>query len=104
MAMIPTPAASTFWESPTLIVSDALLREAYGTTVNRGYTAVNLFRAFGLYLLAECRVGQFMSGHTFASDAESPRFRVIWEDCTEYEEDKFFFNPFGRWRFAGIAR
>lgn len=87
---------------PDLIVSGSLLREAFGSTEDPGWTAVNLFRAFGHYLLAECAPGRFASGHTFSLDAASPRFRVRWEECTGYAEDDFYFNPFGRWRFAEI--
>jgi hypothetical protein len=88
---------------PDLIVSGTLLRDTYNSTKDHGWAAVNLFGAFGCYLLAECAPGQFGSGHTFSQDAESPRFRVRWEECTGYEEDDFFFNPFGRWRFAELA-
>lgn len=62
--------------------------------------AVELFRVFALYLLAECADGGFASGHTFSVSTATPRYRVAWEPCTGYEEDDFFFNPFGRWRFT----
>ena len=62
--------------------------------------AVELFAAFALYLLAERGDGGFASGHTFGTGAAAPRFRVVWEPCTGYAEDDFFFNPFGRWRFT----
>jgi hypothetical protein len=62
-------------------------------------TAARLFETFALYLLGECPVGGFASGHTFSADATSPRLRVTWEPCQAYEEDDLFFNPFGRWRF-----
>src|SRR5262249_23515956 len=61
--------------------------------------AVELFDVFAMYLLAECPDGGFASGHTFQASKAAPRFRVVWEQCTYYEEDEFFFNPFGRWRF-----
>lgn len=86
-----------------LIVSGSLLRDAQESTGDPGWKTVNLFGVFAHYLLAECEPGQFASGHTFSPDAESPRFRVIWEACTGYDEDDLFFNPFGRWRFAGIV-
>lgn len=89
---------------PDLIASLELLGKAYGSAEDLGWKAVHLFRAFAHYLLAECPTGQFASGHTFSVDATSPRFRVIWEDCTEYDEDDFFYNPFGRWRFAELVR
>jgi hypothetical protein len=88
---------------PDLIVSDRLLRKAFRSTKAKPHEAINLFRAFALYLLMECKEGQFGSGHTFSVDAESPHFRVLWEQCTGYDEDEFVFNPFGRWRFAEIA-
>jgi hypothetical protein len=77
---------------PDLIVSRSLLSDAD--------RVVNLFLAFALYLLSECPAGQFAPGHTFHADADSPRYRVMWEACAGYAEDDFFFNPFGRWRFA----
>ena len=61
--------------------------------------AVKLFTAFALYLLAECPEGEFASGHTFRTGNKAPRYRVEWEPCIGYDEDDFFFNPFGRWRF-----
>jgi hypothetical protein len=89
---------------PDLIVSGSVLREASDPTRDPAWTAVDLFRIFANYLLAECTPGRFASGHTFSPDAASPRFRVFWEDCTGYEEDEFFFNPFGRWRFAEFVK
>jgi hypothetical protein len=62
--------------------------------------AVDLFNIFAVYLLAECPDGGFASSHTFSASKGSPRYRVVWEQCTNYEEDEFFFNPFGRWRFT----
>ena len=61
-----------------------------------------LFRTFALYLLAECPAGSFASGHTFSTSADAIRHRIVWEPCTGYDEDEFFFNPFGRWRFNPV--
>ena len=61
---------------------------------------VELFTTFALYLLAECPDGAFASGHTFRASKKALRYRVAWEPCTGYDEDDFFFNPFGRWRFT----
>jgi hypothetical protein len=83
---------------PDLIVSQALLEPHAGRSV--ALAAASLFRVFGMYLLAECPDGGFVSGNTFSVDQTSPRYRVIWEPCTGYAEDEFFFNPFGRWRFT----
>lgn len=76
---------------PDLIVATELM------TANK---AVKLFDAFAMYLLAECPDGGFASGNTFQAKKAAPRFRVVWEQCTDYDEDEFFFNPFGRWRFT----
>jgi hypothetical protein len=62
--------------------------------------AVPLFGIFALYLLAECPEGEFASGHTFSLSNDAPRYHMLWEPCTGYDEDDFFFNPFGRWRFT----
>jgi len=88
---------------PDLIVSGSLLRDGEESAGDPGWKAVNLFGVFAHYLLAECEPGQIASGHTFSTDAESPRFRIVWEACTGYDEDDLFFNPFGRWRFAEMA-
>jgi hypothetical protein len=84
---------------PDLIVDESVLGRS-GNVEPVDWSALNLFRSFALYLLAECPVGTFAPGHTFRTDASSPRFRLRWEPCVGYEEDDFFFNPFGRWRFT----
>jgi hypothetical protein len=76
---------------PDLIVASKTLRLS---------EALELFEVFSLYLMGECPEGSFASGHTFSASKTSSRFRVIWEPCASYEEDEFFFNPFGRWRFT----
>ena len=58
------------------------------------------FHRFAVYLLEECADGRFRSGHTFSPDARSPRFRIQWEECVGYDEDDYFFNPYGRRRFV----
>jgi hypothetical protein len=62
----------------------------------------DLFSTFGQYLVSEC-VGDryFASRNTFQSAASSPRVRAIFEPCDGYDEDAFFFNPFGRFRLVG---
>lgn len=89
---------------PDLIASRTLLRNASGSTDDPAWTAVQLFRVFAYYLLTECTPGQFASGHTFSLDAESPVFRLRWEECNGYEQDDLFSNPFGRWRFAELLK
>ena len=69
---------------PDLIVSNTLLRQTYGSTSDADHAAVDLFTIFAFYLLAECPVGQFISGQTFSTNATSPRFQVVWEPCIEF--------------------
>jgi len=82
-----------------LIVSPAILQLA-GNIGSPTAAAIDLFRTFALYLLAECGPGKFVSGHTFSTSRDAPRYRVVWEPCTRYAQDNLFFNPFGRWRFT----
>jgi hypothetical protein len=77
---------------PDLIATDAAMQGS-------AREVLNLYEAFALYLLTECLPRHFASGHTFRCDEDSPRYVVRWEACTGYDEDDFFFNPFGRYRF-----
>jgi hypothetical protein len=88
--------------APDMIVSEAVVELANGPGGSAVGVAAHLFRTFGLYLLGECPTGRFASGHTFSVDKDAPRYRVVWEACTGYPEDSYFFNPFGRWRFTLI--
>jgi hypothetical protein len=65
--------------------------------------ASELFAVFAQYLLAECPEGAFVSGDTFSVSQDAARYRVVWEACTAYDEDEYFFNPFGRWRFTALS-
>lgn len=58
-----------------------------------------LFGSFAEWLTGECPPGGVRTGNTFRTAPEAPRFRLGWEPCRGYDEDDFFFNPFGRWRF-----
>jgi hypothetical protein len=86
--------------APDLIVSAPTLAGLIGPEKPVVSAAAELFRVFGVYLVGECPTGKFASGHTFSLNAQSPRYRVVWEPCTGYDEDDYFFNPFGRWRFT----
>jgi hypothetical protein len=86
-----------------LIVAEELFKRATAQADLNANEVCRLFTIFALYLLAECPADGFASGHTFRVADDEPRFRVTWEKCTSYEEDDFFHNPFGRWRFAGVA-
>ncbi len=88
---------------PDLIVSNRLVLEAYGSAADPVYQIVDLFRNVAVYLLGECPVGEFRSGQTLSTAADSPNFQLLWEPCTTYDEDHLFFNPYGRWRFADVV-
>jgi hypothetical protein len=60
-----------------------------------------LFDIFCNYLATECE--HFSSGATFRCAPEQTRWRARWEPCRDYAEDEFYFNPFGRLRFAPIG-
>jgi hypothetical protein len=84
---------------PDLIIGSELAIDAFGDTAERCYSEIaRLFEVFGLYLLTEG--GGMETGHTFRCSDDDPRFSLVLEDCTGYDEDEFFFNPYGRWRFA----
>ena len=68
-----------------------------------GTAQAHFFEDFALYLLAECVHGQFAPGHTFRADAAQNNLKATWEECTLYEEDDFFHNPFGIWRFENTC-
>ncbi len=85
---------------PDMIVSTALMSTNLADEELADYEAVKLFNGFGIYVSAECGDRGFVSGHTFSLNSESRWYRVIWEPCEGYDEDDFFFNPYGRWRFV----
>lgn len=86
---------------PDVIVSRELMQQTRKTE-SATDSIVYLFEVFCLYLLAECEDGTFASGYTFQPDLEWPSFRVVWEECTGYDQDDLFYNPYGRWRFTSV--
>jgi hypothetical protein len=88
---------------PDAIISAEIADLAFGNEGERNTEIVNLFFMFDYYLLAECPADGMQEGHTFRMHEQSPRFRLRLEDCTGYDEDDFFHNPYGRWRFADIV-
>jgi hypothetical protein len=86
--------------APDLIISHSAVKRSATAAQSVTSAAITLFRVFANYLLAECPVGKFASGHTFSIDRDAPRYRLIWDPCFGYPEDNFFFNPFGRWGFT----
>ena len=60
-----------------------------------------LFSSFALYLLTEsARRERFARATASGSTAGRRRTGCGWEPCRGYDEDDFFFNSFGRYRFA----
>ena len=66
-----------------------------------GYAAQLMYR-LQLYELLESP--DLRHGHTFSLDAESPRFRLLAEDCTTYPSGDPFHNPYGMWRLTRLTR
>jgi hypothetical protein len=59
--------------------------------------AVEWIDALGLYLLTEKPARGLRPGETFRPSAEHPRRVLRLRPCERYEEDDFFFNPYGYW-------
>ena len=55
--------------------------------------ATELVGVFNFYQLID--KPKITSGQTFGVTKDAPRYTIIEEDCTFYEEDDFFYNPFG---------
>ena len=94
-----------------VVVADELVPNHRGTVAvlshvkrDGDWTLPRLFRAFALYLLAECPEGELCPGHTFSASKKSPKYRATWEPCSGYDVDDFFFNPFGRWRLTPAGK
>ncbi|MBX9668096.1 MAG: hypothetical protein K2X93_10780 [Candidatus Obscuribacterales bacterium] len=88
---------------PDMIISRSILEKIATEDLPDENAAVMLFFVFSLYLMIECTIGGFKSGDTFRPNEDWQRLRVRWEECTTYEPDNFFYNPYGRWRFAELA-
>jgi hypothetical protein len=85
---------------PDLIVETAAAERLWGA---KGMArSAELLESLALFLLAECPPGTFGHGHRFSTGNGEPSFLVLWEECTSYEEDDFFFNPFGFWRLQPL--
>jgi hypothetical protein len=53
--------------------------------------------ALCIYLLAEQPEGGLREGETFRPTAEHPKRVLRAAPCERYDEDDFFFNPYGTW-------
>lgn len=81
---------------PDCIITTQLTKSANATP------APLLFQMFCTYLISMDDTSKFHAGHTFRTGPTAPRYRLQWESCTGYDEDDFFNNPFGRWRFTEV--
>jgi hypothetical protein len=61
---------------------------------------VELIDGLGLYLLTERRALRIRDGEGFRLTAEGPRWLLRQRLCNRYEDDDFFFNPYGYWRLT----
>jgi hypothetical protein len=62
------------------------------------WEAVRIIDSFSLYLLTEGKTVQ--PGHTFSCSPEDPKLLIKHGECLGYEEDDFFYNPYGYWKLA----
>jgi hypothetical protein len=62
-----------------------------------------LLTEFSEYVLAECADDPPREGEKFRTGPEAPRWRISTEPCHGYEEDDFFFNPYGYFRLQPAA-
>lgn len=60
--------------------------------------AAQLLHSFVGYLLVENPM--LKDRETFSVDADAPRYRLLHEPCTRYEEGDLFHNPFGVWKLV----
>jgi hypothetical protein len=62
--------------------------------------ATQLLNHFNCYQLEE--LPPLEEGHYFSLDEASPRYRLAYEACEEYERAHPFHNPFGRWQLLPL--
>jgi hypothetical protein len=61
---------------------------------------VELIDSLAIYLLTERRALEIRDGEGFRLDAEAPRWILRKRLCHRYDDDDFFFNPYGYWRLT----
>jgi hypothetical protein len=86
---------------PDLIVGIETAERLWGAKAMA--RSAELFNALALFLLAECPPGTFGHRHRFSTATGAPSFLVLWEECSSYDEDDLFFNPFGFWRLQPLS-
>jgi hypothetical protein len=61
--------------------------------------ALDVLSGFMYFLLID-EPADLCAGHTFHTKPDSARFRLSRTTCTRYEDEDFFFNPYGYWRLC----
>jgi len=64
--------------------------------------ATDWIDALGHYVLAEKPSERLNAGETFRPTAEHPRRVLRVRPCDRYEDDHFFFNPYGCWNLTEL--
>jgi hypothetical protein len=64
--------------------------------------ALDVISGFMHFLLID-QPRNLEAGHTFHTRTDSVRFQLSRERCTRYEDDDFFYNPYGYWRLNAVG-
>jgi hypothetical protein len=62
--------------------------------------AIDDLDSFLCYLVVDGAEPNIKNGQTFSKDNESTIYTINAIDCSRYEKDDFFYNPFGLWSLA----
>ncbi|GAA2896890.1 hypothetical protein GCM10010517_61910 [Streptosporangium fragile] len=65
--------------------------------------SVELMDQMALYLLCEDRARKIQDGEGFRLAPDAPRWILERHPCRQYDEDDFYFNPYGYWRLTPDA-
>ncbi len=60
-------------------------------------SAVDDLEMFLLYLVVDRAEPKIRQGHTFSKNDKSQIYKISSIECSRYEDDDFFYNPFGVW-------
>ncbi len=65
--------------------------------INNSDSAIDDLDMFLLYLVVDRAEPNIKSGQTFSKDNESMVYTINGIDCSRFESDDFFYNPYGVW-------
>nr|WP_052478252.1 hypothetical protein [Kibdelosporangium sp. MJ126-NF4]CEL17117.1 hypothetical protein [Kibdelosporangium sp. MJ126-NF4]CTQ91654.1 hypothetical protein [Kibdelosporangium sp. MJ126-NF4] len=60
----------------------------------------DLADGMAVYLLTEERASRIQDGEGFRLSPDAPRWLMHHHPCDRYEDDDFFYNPYGAWRLT----